>query len=203
MTSPSETLDEFIALTLTRAIASTGQGQQITVSAPATWSLCVALAERGLAYSDSSGVAAKQIGPYRLAMKDDGAENLNTVIETIIPIAVSYAAAEAVGGTAYYIAALSFAFRVLSATCASSCLIKNADEWDVLLFIKSQNQASPPVQPTIDDIRRHFLERSAQSLPGAAVDAAVDNLKTKRPIWGSSEVDLIKETHGGGYVALA
>jgi hypothetical protein len=203
MTSTSQTLDESIALVMTKALRSVGRSPTVTISPPATWSLCAALAEHGLAISDSSGVAAKQIGPYRLAIKGDGPENVNALIETMIPIAVSYAAADATGGTAYYIAALSFAFHVLSATCASGCLIKNADEWDILLFIKSQNQASPPVHPTVEDIKRHFLGGGVRSLPGAAVEAVIENLKAKRPIWGSSEVDLIKETQGGGYLALA
>src|SRR5262249_19254071 len=159
----------------------------------ATWSLCGSLAERGLAVSDSSGVAAKQIGPFRLALKGDGPDTVNAMIETVIPIAVSYAAADGSSSAAYYVAALSFAFHVLSATCASGCLIKSPDEWDVLLFIKSQNQRKPPSHPNVDDIKRHFSGTTGRSLPSVAVDASIDALKAKKPIWGAKEVDLIKE----------
>jgi len=203
MQSESQSLDQFIASQMTGAIASLGRGSSVTIAPAATWRLCATLADHGLARSEAGGVAAQQIGPFRLAVKGDGPANINTLIETMIPIAVSYAASGGPDSPAYYVAALSFAFHVLSATCASGCVIKNADEWDVLLFIKSQNQASPAKHPTIDDIKRHFSGISARSLPGAMVDAAIENLKAKRPIWGSSDVDLIKEAHGGGYVALA
>ncbi|MHC2394979.1 hypothetical protein ACVMFA_007224 [Bradyrhizobium liaoningense] len=35
------------------------------------------------------------------------------------------------------------------------------------------------------------------------MDASIDALKAKKPIWGAKEVDLIKEDQAGGYIALA
>lgn len=203
METTSQSLDQFIATQMTDAIAATTHSQAIKIAPAATWSLCTILVEHGLALSDSSGVAARQIGPFRLAVKGDSPADINALIEIMIPIAVSYAAADVVGGAAYFVAALSFAFRVLSATCASGCIIRDADEWDVLLFIKSRNQASPAKNPSVDEIKQHFSGSGARVIPGTRADAAIENLRSKRPIWGSHDVDLIKEEPGGGYMALA
>lgn len=198
-----QSLDERIAAHLNSAISSAGDPDAAKVQAPATWSLCATMVERGLAVSQSGGVATHQIGPFRLAVKPDNVRNVNTLLETMIPIAVSYAATGAPQSVAYYIAAVSFAFKVLASTLASGCVIESADEWDIFLYIKHQNGLNPPRYPKVDEIINHFSQRNAKPIAAPAVEAALESLTRKAPIWGSQEVQLVKLQAGGGYVALA
>ncbi|MGF6413973.1 hypothetical protein [Paraburkholderia sp. MM5482-R1] len=198
-------LDDLIADSMTDYLRRTGSSDTVKVEAPATWHLCTILTDHGLATSESTGVATRQIGPFRLAVTEDSPRDISTLITAIIPIALSGVVTNHVEPISIYTAALTFAFKVLASTFSSGCLIEDLLEWKLLLRIKHDNSRTPPVYPTpdvlVDALNSARLERPA--LLRSQIYAAMEQLKAKKPLWGSKNVSLVQQHENGGFEALA
>jgi hypothetical protein len=202
----SPSLDDLIAGSINEYLTQThGTHADVpTVEAPATWSLCNILANYGVAKSKSTGVAARQIGPFRLAVIEDVPRDIGALITSVIPIALQAVVAHAVMPVAGYTAALTFAFRVLGATLSSGCLVEDQLEWKILLWIKAANAETPPRFPTKDNVSEHIRAAAeSNAIIASEVRVAIEQLQRKTPLWGDKSIALIQERHDGGLQALA
>ncbi|CAH0353141.1 hypothetical protein [Aquabacterium sp. CECT 9606] len=173
------------------------------LEAPSTWRLCNILADFGLAQSTSTGVSTRQIGPFRLAIVEDAPRDINSLVVSVIPIALQAAVGANVLPVAGYIAALTFAFRILGATLSSGCLVEDRLEWQVLLWLKAANEESPARFPTAVETLAYVRQGSGnQATAESDVQAALGALQRKRPLWGDKQIALIQLRPAGGFQVL-
>lgn len=158
------------------------------------WDFCRMLEKNGLVTPNETAISTVSIGPFNIAsdLTISNNEFLSYFIESIIPIFITnYSNLPFNEVYSLFFIPLSHIFLNL---LSKSCYIKDSLQWEILLYIKQQNDNN--IYPNIENIHNEFSHVEIHKIKNALLSLC----KSKNMI--GDEQEIIRKNILDGYESL-
>lgn len=143
------------------------------------WDLCRRLEEGGFLIGDDSAISAVSIGPFNLAstIEIEKKDKILYFLETIVP--AIFSKVKGLPFDQVYSLYLLPAAGILIGLAAQSYWIKDILQWEILMFIKSENNRN--IYPTNNEVKKSDDFRGFEE---EQIDQAIEALKEVKSVLG-------------------